>query len=129
MGFGLRHPAPTRAWKARSTPSTGRAPRASLSPAGGAASHPLTYSIRPILSSWRTNGQLPRRAHNRRSDKIGDLIESGQVRTLILLLSVAQLATGFDSTDPREFFEMRVRPVLARNCFSCHTQTRMGGLE
>src|SRR5215471_6924008 len=24
---------------------------------------------------------------------------------------------------------MRVRPVLARNCFTCHTASRMGGLE
>src|SRR5262249_21298684 len=31
--------------------------------------------------------------------------------------------------DQRDFFEMRVRPVLAKNCFGCHTQSRMGGLE
>src|SRR5256885_10579473 len=31
--------------------------------------------------------------------------------------------------DQREFFEMRVRPVLAKNCFACHTSSRMGGLE
>ncbi len=28
-----------------------------------------------------------------------------------------------------EFFEMHVRPLLAENCFACHTQTKMGGLE
>ena len=28
-----------------------------------------------------------------------------------------------------EYFETRVRPLLAENCFSCHTQTKMGGLE
>jgi mono/diheme cytochrome c family protein len=27
-----------------------------------------------------------------------------------------------------EFFETKVRPVLARNCYSCHTSTHMGGL-
>ncbi|MEP7364455.1 MAG: PSD1 and planctomycete cytochrome C domain-containing protein [Acidobacteriota bacterium] len=27
-----------------------------------------------------------------------------------------------------EFFEMKVRPVLAKNCFACHTQSKMGGL-
>ncbi|MFN7934960.1 MAG: PSD1 and planctomycete cytochrome C domain-containing protein [Bryobacteraceae bacterium] len=32
-------------------------------------------------------------------------------------------------TDPVEFFETKVRPVLAKNCFSCHTQTKLGGLE
>ncbi|MEW5975669.1 MAG: PSD1 and planctomycete cytochrome C domain-containing protein [Acidobacteriota bacterium] len=27
-----------------------------------------------------------------------------------------------------DFFEMRVRPVLAQHCFSCHTASKMGGL-
>lgn len=30
---------------------------------------------------------------------------------------------------PAEFFETRVRPLLAEKCFACHTQTKMGGLE
>ena len=30
---------------------------------------------------------------------------------------------------PGEFFEMRVRPVLARTCLTCHSTTRMGGLD
>ena len=30
---------------------------------------------------------------------------------------------------PTNFFETRVRPLLAEKCFSCHTQTKMGGLE
>ena len=29
---------------------------------------------------------------------------------------------------PAEFFETNVRPVLAKNCFSCHTQSKLGGL-
>jgi hypothetical protein len=28
-----------------------------------------------------------------------------------------------------DFFETKVRPVLAERCFSCHTQTKLGGLE
>ena len=28
-----------------------------------------------------------------------------------------------------DYFENRVRPLLAEKCFSCHTQTKMGGLE
>jgi hypothetical protein len=28
-----------------------------------------------------------------------------------------------------DFFEMKIRPVLARNCFSCHTQSELGGLR
>ncbi len=31
--------------------------------------------------------------------------------------------------DRSEFFEERVRPVLADNCFACHTSSKMGGLE
>jgi hypothetical protein len=33
------------------------------------------------------------------------------------------------SDDPSEFFEMRVRPVLAKNCYGCHTSAQMGGLQ
>jgi len=29
----------------------------------------------------------------------------------------------------QEFFESKVRPILARNCFACHTDTKMGGLQ
>ncbi|MGC4053728.1 MAG: DUF1549 domain-containing protein [Paludibaculum sp.] len=29
---------------------------------------------------------------------------------------------------PEERFEMKVRPILARNCFACHTASKMGGL-
>ena len=31
--------------------------------------------------------------------------------------------------DALEFFEMKVRPVLSKHCFSCHTQSKLGGLE
>ncbi len=30
---------------------------------------------------------------------------------------------------PKEFFEAKVRPLLAKNCFSCHVQAKMGGLQ
>jgi mono/diheme cytochrome c family protein len=33
------------------------------------------------------------------------------------------------AADPGEFFETHVRPVLAKNCFGCHTSTHMGGLQ
>ena len=28
-----------------------------------------------------------------------------------------------------DFFEMRVRPLLVKNCFACHTKSKMGGLD
>src|SRR3954466_10238608 len=35
------------------------------------------------------------------------------------------------AADPRspEYFETRVRPVLAANCYDCHSDERMGGLR
>ncbi len=29
----------------------------------------------------------------------------------------------------QEFFELKVRPLLARHCFACHTNAKMGGLQ
>lgn len=46
--------------------------------------------------------------------------------TLLLPGLIQAAATG---GDPAEFFETRVRPVLAKNCFACHTASKMGGLE
>ena len=36
---------------------------------------------------------------------------------------------GQAQEDPTEFFEARVRPVLVNNCYSCHTASKLGGLE
>ena len=30
--------------------------------------------------------------------------------------------------DAADFFETKVRPLLAKNCFACHTDPKMGGL-
>jgi mono/diheme cytochrome c family protein len=42
------------------------------------------------------------------------------------LFFLAVAALGADS---REFFEMKVRPLLAKNCYACHTASKMGGLQ
>src|SRR5262249_27771016 len=48
---------------------------------------------------------------------------------LLALLLALPLAAADQPTDPREFFESRVRPLLAKNCFACHTiSPPMGGL-
>ncbi|HUQ93497.1 MAG TPA: PSD1 and planctomycete cytochrome C domain-containing protein [Bryobacteraceae bacterium] len=44
---------------------------------------------------------------------------------LLLFAFSAFLLNGKDA----EFFETRIRPVLAKNCFACHSQTEMGGLR
>jgi mono/diheme cytochrome c family protein len=46
--------------------------------------------------------------------------------SVAVIASVALMRAA--ETAPAEYFEMKVRPVLAKNCFSCHTQTKMGGL-
>ena len=47
-------------------------------------------------------------------------------RLLTLCAFLAAMPIAAD--EKADFFEMRVRPVLAKNCFSCHTATKMGGL-
>ena len=33
------------------------------------------------------------------------------------------------AADANDFFETRVRPVFAKNCYGCHTDSKMGGLR
>jgi hypothetical protein len=47
----------------------------------------------------------------------------------VRLLALFLLPLIVHGADPKEFFESRIRPLLVKNCFACHTQTRMGGLE
>ena len=49
-----------------------------------------------------------------------------RLNAAILLLAPALHAA---STANIDFFETRVRPLLAKNCYGCHTSTRMGGLQ
>jgi hypothetical protein len=42
-----------------------------------------------------------------------------------LWLCAASIAAGNDS----EFFESRIRPLLASNCYACHTRGALGGLR
>ena len=46
----------------------------------------------------------------------------------VVLLTFPGL-TSATAAEPAEFFEMRVRPVLANHCFACHTTARLGGLD
>ncbi|MCS7023230.1 MAG: PSD1 and planctomycete cytochrome C domain-containing protein [Bryobacteraceae bacterium] len=61
------------------------------------------------------------------------LIEFRQMRLVnwrkLCLLFSPWLVAQAESLDRLEFFEQKVRPVLAKHCFSCHTQNKLGGLE
>src|ERR1700722_19147316 len=48
----------------------------------------------------------------------------------VLLLPAASLlhAQSSNAADP-DFFETKVRPVLANNCFACHAESGLGGLR
>jgi len=49
---------------------------------------------------------------------------------IAILWSCAPFVRAADSAPGgSEFFEMRIRPILAKRCFTCHTSGRMGGLE
>src|SRR5947209_16997736 len=45
-----------------------------------------------------------------------------------LLATVCSLfAQG--NAEKSQFFETRIRPVLANNCYACHTDSKLGGLR
>jgi cytochrome c553 len=45
---------------------------------------------------------------------------------ILLLVAMGGPAYG---QDPLAFFESRVRPVLVKNCYACHTKSEMGGFR
>jgi mono/diheme cytochrome c family protein len=47
---------------------------------------------------------------------------------LLALFAAAAFAQGPPANSP-DYFENKVRPILANNCFACHTNTAMGGLR
>ena len=52
------------------------------------------------------------------------------MRTLcVLFLVTGAAAHGQQAQEKIEFFETRVRPVLAANCYACHTENKLGGLR
>src|ERR1044071_1730093 len=49
---------------------------------------------------------------------------------MVALLGVLRSpAIAAYAADPAEFFETKVRPVFAKNCYGCHTDSKMGGLR
>ena len=46
---------------------------------------------------------------------------------LLIICTTASAATP--PISEADFFETEVRPVLAENCYACHTQTKLGGLR
>src|SRR5229473_4675735 len=60
------------------------------------------------------------------------LMARSRSRSLLAIgpwLSVAPALAGTPAKGDTDFFEIRVRPVLAKNCFACHSNSKMGGLQ
>jgi hypothetical protein len=49
------------------------------------------------------------------------------MRTLCLMSLIVAAVLAAD--EKAEHFEMKVRPLLAKNCYACHTQAALGGLR
>ncbi|MEZ5356844.1 MAG: PSD1 and planctomycete cytochrome C domain-containing protein [Bryobacteraceae bacterium] len=48
----------------------------------------------------------------------------------VVLAALAAVASGQETgAGSADFFENRIRPILANNCFACHTNSAMGGLR
>ena len=46
-----------------------------------------------------------------------------------VILSTRVLSADEKLSSEQDFFETRVRPLLAKNCFLCHSEARAGGLQ
>ncbi len=49
--------------------------------------------------------------------------------TLLLLSAMSSLQAQTPNAADPDFFEAKVRPVLANNCFACHAESGLGGLR
>src|SRR5882762_840526 len=49
--------------------------------------------------------------------------------TAVLFLASTIVGCAQQANEKIEFFEARIRPVLANNCYSCHTENKLGGLR
>src|SRR5262245_55009434 len=50
-------------------------------------------------------------------------------RAPFLFIATGILGFAQQANEKIEFFEARVRPVLANNCYACHTDNKLGGLR
>ncbi|WP_031500477.1 PSD1 and planctomycete cytochrome C domain-containing protein [Bryobacter aggregatus] len=51
------------------------------------------------------------------------------MRWIVILTGTIVCASAQDKRELVEQFEMKVRPILAKSCYGCHTQAAMGGLR
>src|SRR2546430_428373 len=73
----------------------------------------------------------PARYHRSNSVRVPMLMSSRYARPVrpLLLLGCAFGAFAQAPASSPDFFESRIRPVLANHCYSCHTNSQLGGLR
>ena len=49
--------------------------------------------------------------------------------SIVLLFVASALAHAQPASEKIEFLEARIRPVSAKNCYSCRTDSKLGGLR
>src|SRR6266436_6784921 len=81
-----------------------------------------------MISSAARRGIAAPSSSTIRSRSVTHAERTMQLLSLGLLFGATAAGLAAEAT-PREFFEMRVRPVLARSCLTCHAATHMGGLD
>src|SRR5437764_1267806 len=52
-----------------------------------------------------------------------------KLKPLTLLLTLTTAATAAEPNTSADHFELTIRPLLATKCYSCHTDTKSGGLQ
>src|ERR1044071_9256902 len=48
---------------------------------------------------------------------------------LTAILAALWFLPGASGAEPAEFFEAKIRPLLVRRCYACHTEKASGGLR
>src|SRR5215207_3434485 len=61
--------------------------------------------------------------------QVGSEVSGQALRPGSRLTTARPSAQAAPAANTSEFFEARVRPVLAANCYDCHADERMGGLR
>src|SRR5690242_582957 len=83
----------------------------------------------PLRPSWRTTGiRWMRDSTLQPTSHTGKPMRCSVARLALILLPAISAYAQTAATSP-DFFEMKIRPVLANSCYGCHASTAMGGLR
>src|SRR5258708_6413073 len=55
--------------------------------------------------------------------------EMSLVKLGCCVVATGMLASAQQAAEKIDFFERRIRPVLGANCYTCHTDSKLGGLQ